>query len=237
MAVVAGVDGCRTGWFVVLTDTACPEDLRWKRVDRFSEVLCGADAPQIIAIDVPIGLLSAARRGSRTCDQKARATLRAPRASSVFPPPVRGAINQRDYAAACAANRASSPANIGISSQCFGIVPKIREIDDLMSPELEDRVWEIHPELCFWKMAGGHPMRHNKSKSAGREERLACLVAHGLTAITNAFGERPSGVQKDDILDAAAACWTALRIHAGEAKGISGAEERDDKGLRMEMWV
>ena len=76
MAVVAGVDGCTTGWFVVLADTDHPEDLRWKRVDHFAVLLAAAERPEVIAIDVPIGLLSAARRGSRTCDQKARAALR-----------------------------------------------------------------------------------------------------------------------------------------------------------------
>jgi len=237
MALVAGVDGCAKGWFVVLADTDHPEDLRWKRVDLFTELLVAGERPEIIAIDVPIGLLSAARRGGRTCDQKARAVLGTPRRNSVFSPPVRAALDHRDYVAACKENRASSKENMAISSQCFGFVPKIREVNSVMTSELQARVWEIHPELCFWKMAGDRPMQHSKKKPPGHKERLDCLATQGLGAITDALGQRPSGVQRDDILDAAVACWTSLRIHAKSAVGISGVEERDDKGLRMEMWM
>ena len=34
------------------------------------------------------------------------------------------------------------------------------------------------------------------------------------------FQNRPSGVAKDDLLDAAAAAWTALRLDKGEAQRV-----------------
>lgn len=53
------------------------------------------DDPALVAavIDVPIGLPEA---GPRTCDLEARRLLRAPRASSVFPAPLRSMLSAHD---------------------------------------------------------------------------------------------------------------------------------------------
>jgi predicted RNase H-like nuclease len=48
-----------------------------------------------------------------------------------------------------------------------------------------------------------------------------------------------SGVEKDDALDAGAACWTAGRIAAGTAERLpplSDEAPQDARGLRMEIW-
>ena len=41
----------------------------------------------------------------------------------------------------------------------------------------------------------------------------------------------------DDIIDAAAACWTAIRIHKGDAIRLPTLPERDANSLLMENWV
>jgi predicted RNase H-like nuclease len=46
---------------------------------------------------------------------------------------------------------------------------------------------------------------------------------------------RPSGVGKDDLLDAAAAAWTALRLHRGEARQVC-EPEHDGRGLAAGIW-
>jgi predicted RNase H-like nuclease len=50
---------------------------------------------------------------------------------------------------ACRRSRASAPHGKGISRQTFNILPKIREVNDLLRerPELRDLIREIHPEL------------------------------------------------------------------------------------------
>jgi predicted RNase H-like nuclease len=40
----------------------------------------------------------------------------------------------------------------------------------------------------------------------------------------------------DDVLDAYALTWTALRIATGEARRLPSDPPRDRKGLRMEVW-
>lgn len=43
-------------------------------------------------------------------------------------------------------------------------------------------------------------------------------------------------VDYDDVIDAYAALWTALRIFDDQAKRIPKNPSTDSKGLRMEMW-
>jgi hypothetical protein len=45
-----------------------------------------------------------------------------------------------------------------------------------MMPELQQRIFEVHPEVCFWKLAG-RPLANSKRKAAGFEERWTLLSA------------------------------------------------------------
>jgi predicted RNase H-like nuclease len=128
-----------------------------------------------------------------------------------------------------------------VSKQCFHLFPKIREIDRLMTPELEDRVYEAHPELGFWRLNGGRPMalpKKVKSRPSppGFAERSGLLVRHGYDP---AFLDQPlpRGVGRDDLIDAALLALTAARIARGEAESFPALPERDGKGLRMAIWA
>lgn len=236
MAVIAGVDGCLAGWIVVQQDTETGR-LSWCMAPDFLSVLDVTRGAGIVAVDIPIGLLDEAVPGGRSCDTAARALLGPKRASSVFPPPVRAALDCQTYPQALQANRSSSSAGIGISKQCFAILSKIRELDRVMTPELQRKILEIHPELCFYAMNGGRAIPESKKKTDGKAVRLELLQE-------NAFGSFPaeaiqtitSGVESDDILDACAACWTAGRILSGTAVCIPPLPARDSRGLKMEMW-
>jgi len=87
---VAGVDGCRAGWVVVLRDRMVGTHLA-RVVPNFHAVLALPEAPAVIAVDVPIGLLATASAGGRACEVLARQLLRT-RASSVFSAPTRAAL-------------------------------------------------------------------------------------------------------------------------------------------------
>lgn len=232
---VAGVDGCRSGWFVVFWDLE-RDQISWDVFQSFGEVISSRLTPSVIAVDVPIGLLEAAEAGGRECDRSARKLLGSPRASSVFSPPVRPALEATCYADACTLSRTSSPAKIALSQQCYAIIPKIREVDELMTPALQDRVKEVHPELSFQAMAGGAVTLFPKKRRGGFRERVDLLHAHGMERALTALDEFPrSRVQRDDILDATAACWSARRILLGKADRVAGPH-RDAKGIMMEIW-
>ena len=100
-----------------------------RRVDDLSGIIADLDSGRLgaVAIDIPIGLPD---EGSRRCDLEARKLI-GPRRSSVFPAPFRsvlGALTYEDAAARCRAVSGKS-----LSLQAFGILPKIAEVDRLMT--------------------------------------------------------------------------------------------------------
>ncbi len=219
---VAGVDGCRAGWV-------------WFRVDvpSLATSVEVADLPQrlrdrpdglaSIAIDIPIGLLD----GTRACDTAARKLLGQPRGSSVFPSPCRATIQVASYGDACDANQLYTGRKI--SRQTWGIAPKIKQVDDAITTECQEWVFEVHPEVSFWAMNGGRPMRYGKKSRDGRLERLA-LLRRVFPSIDAHVAQRPARVGADDLLDAAAAAWSARRKWQGIAGQVCDAEQ-NERGL------
>jgi predicted RNase H-like nuclease len=225
--VVAGVDGCKAGWIAFQVDIATGSssieliDLPGILQQRPSNLAC-------LCIDIPIGLLD----GSRACDSAARQLLGWPRRNSVFAPPCREALSAKGYSDACTVK--SRVTTKKISQQAWGIAPKIRQVDDAIRTECQDWVYEVHPEVSFWAMAGKHPMEHRKKLQTGHNERLT-LLRSVFDQIDGLLADHPSGVGKDDLLDAAAAAWSALRIARGAGQRVSEDQE-DPLGLRACIW-
>lgn len=236
---VAGVDGCGAGWVVVLRDRIAGTHLA-RVVPDFPGVLALPEAPAVIAIDVPIGLLATANAGGRACEVLARQLLRT-RASSVFSAPTRAALAAfragSGYQAVSTANRGGITTAPGLSRQTFGILPKIDEVDAALSSPSQGVVREVHPELCFSEANAGTPMTYSKKTADGRTERMKLLESLGFASPLHLLGARlPKGVKSDDLLDACIACWTAERIEVGSAIVTPTTPRIDARGLRMELW-
>jgi predicted RNase H-like nuclease len=231
MSRVVGVDGCREGWVVVVREPGGPPSVRIEGDLRF---VVHEEEAAVVAIDIPIGLLDAAVPGGRECERLARHYL-SPRGSSVFSSPVRACFGASNHAEASERSRRSSPHGLGISRQCWSIADKIAEVDRLMTPDLQARVVEVHPEVSFAAMNGDRPLAHSKKKREGREERAALLARHWGGAILNLAIERRHGAKPDDVLDAMAAAWTAERVRDGKAQAVPEAAVLDARGLRMQI--
>jgi predicted RNase H-like nuclease len=227
----------------VLWDTAGAAAPRLSLCSDFEHVLALDEAPEIIAVDMPIGLPDIQPAGGRPPCVALRKVL-GDRRSSVFTVPSRAAVMAEDYAQACRINVENSEQGRKVSKQCFMIFPKIREIDALMTPALQARVFEVHPEGAFWAMNGCRPVPlPKKVKSRPDPDGLAfrrqLLMKQGFREDflgQDAFRRYQAG--PDDFLDACAAAWTAARILRGEA--IRFPEEEppcDAKGLRAEIWA
>lgn len=231
--LVAGIDGCRIGW-VVATANLAPgvEDFQLQVLPTFKDVVELLPHIDVIAVDIPIGLLDRAERGGRLVDRLARQRLPG-RTSSVFSAPIRPVLSASTYAEALRLTRASSPDGVGFSKQGWAIVPKIREVDEVRAASGEGRIFEVHPEVCFAAMSG-RPMSHNKKNAPGREERLGALRT-GLIVLDDSR-IRVRGAAADDVIDACAALWTAARIARGEAKRLPDSPPRDSRNQPMEMW-
>ncbi|MEP1574748.1 DUF429 domain-containing protein [Roseibium album] len=237
---LAGVDGCKAGWAAVIRNLADPASIRLEIVPDFESLVNFSPSLGIIAVDMPIGLPDFISPGGRGPEKAARMHL-GDRQSSVFAVPSRVAVYETDYSDACSSAFRTSEPPRKVSKQCFFLFPKIREIDALMTLDLEKRVYEVHPELAFWRLNGEREMSlpkkvKSRANPEGLDQRRDLLVRNGLP---KEFLDQPppKGCGRDDLLDAAANSLIAERIHLGLAAPFPEFPRRDDRGLRMAIWA
>lgn len=237
---VAGVDGCRAGWVAVIRNLSDPGDIRIRLFPAFAELLAFEPSITIIAVDMPIGLPDFIGPDGRGPEKAVRRHL-GMRQSSVFSVPSRAAVYEEDYLMACETALKTSEPPRKVSKQCFYLFPKIREIDALMTPALEARVHEVHPELAFWRLNGETAMSlpkkvKSRANAEGLDQRRDLLVKHGLPA---SFLDQPPPRKcgRDDLLDAAANSLIAERVLRGVAEPFPSEPKQDVRGLRMAIWA
>jgi predicted RNase H-like nuclease len=226
---VVGVDGCKGGWVAMVWDTG-----QRAIVPEIHATLAGLldthEDAGAIGIDVPIGLSST---GTRRCDIEARRRLGI-RRSSVFPPPVYEILDAQTHGDAVL--RSKALIGRGVSIQAFSIFAKIKEANDTVTADIQDRVFEVHPEVSFWALAR-RPMVYAKKDELGYDERRTLLedaTSLRLPTRKDAFSwARPA--KPDDLLDAIAAAWTAKRVVEGTAGTLMEEHELDNRNLRMEI--
>jgi predicted RNase H-like nuclease len=180
-------------------------------VAGFPEAAC-------VGVDMPIGLPEA---GERTADTEARAFVGA-RRSSVFMTPPAAMLAADSYAAAnvLAVQRSEK----GISQQAWGLRENIGRVAAVAA--VDPRLIEVHPEVSFAALAGGH-MRAAKTTWNGQMDRRAALARAGVV-LPDDLGEA-GVVPVADVLDAAAVAWSARRFAAGEARSFPAAASPGDR--------
>jgi predicted RNase H-like nuclease len=222
--IYVGVDGYRKGWVAVRVDGETRELAFYSTI---AELL--ATKFDSAAIDMPIGLPS---RGERACDLAARAMLK-PHASRVFT----GARRRLwDFPSHAEANRAlRARGEKGISIQLWHIGPKICELDAAMTPRLQARIREAHPELVFLRLNGGAPLP-SKHTDEGLRLRGRLLRAEGFRELDRWLDRDRigSGARRDDIVDAC-----ALAVAARDFRLLNvlprGRAKTDGRGLTMQI--
>jgi predicted RNase H-like nuclease len=215
MVPVAGVDGCTTGWVIVTAGQAIV------RRD-FRAVVEALPEDAVIGVDMPVGLLDRWTPGGRACDRAARASLTTKR-SSVFSAPPRAAFGARTLADAQARG-------CRMTIYSLAIMRKVQDVDSVITPRLQKRIFEVHPELSFMAMNRGRPLGARKKERAGRDERYRLLCEAGIHVPS-----LPTGAAPDDVFDACAAAWSAKRLAHGRGRRVPDPAPRDRRGLRMEI--
>lgn len=180
----------------------------------------------VVAVDIPLGLTE---EGWRECDRLARKLLKGA-AHKVFPIPPRAVVETEDYAAANAECKRST--GQGSTRQSHALFTRIREADRLRDAH-GGRLHEVHPELSFQVMAG-RPLEFSKKTWAGQTNRRKALAAVGVE-LPDDLGEA-GRVPVDDVLDAAAAAWSAHRIARGVAVRSPERRQSDGRGRPIEIW-
>ncbi len=131
MSVIAGIDGCSEGWLCVARDLGL-DRFEARVLAGISEIAAFTPRPDIVMLDIPIGL---ARSGPRQCDLEARKLLGRPRSSSVFPAPIRPCLTATSYDDACAIRMCTEGKKI--SRQAWAIMGKVREVDTFLRANLD----------------------------------------------------------------------------------------------------
>ena len=179
-----------------------------------------------IGIDMPIGLPNLG--GTRKADIEARAIL-GRRWSSVFMTPSDAEFDAETHAAAViVAREAGHPA---MSAQAWGLRQSIRDVSAVAATD--QRIYEVHPEVSFAAM-GDEPPRWAKASWNGVALRLALLRAQGIALPEQIEEAGIAGVA--DVLDAAAAAWSADRIAQGAARSFPDPPETIG-GRSIAIWA
>ena len=227
---VLGVDGCKAGWVGVLVRPEGPTSLHVaSKVVAMVEQIRGEIELGVVAIDIPIGLPDSSVRAA---DRLVRAELGG-KASSVFVTAPRQAYLAADYAAARTVSVAVSDSGTSLSAQAWGLAPKILEVDEWVRSRPSVAVIEAHPELSFARL-NGEPVYVKKKTAEGAAVRRGLLHRAGLTVPSLYPG---MGVAEDDLLDACAAAWTAVRYAEGRAESFPSPPERFSDGIAAAIWV
>jgi predicted RNase H-like nuclease len=230
IVAVIGLDACKTGWVAVVVDGTGFRDAfvvpGIREAERRGVTDYGATH---IVVDIPIGIPDSS---SRAADTQARRFI-APRGSSVFPTPVRAALEAETYAEARIASLAACGKSL--SAQAYAIRERILDVDaHLESARIP--VLEGHPEVSFREMAG-QGIVHPKKTFAGMSLRHQLLADEGILV---PFGLESTlrGAAADDVLDAAAMAWTARRVAQGVADRFPpGTDaERFSDGVDSAIW-
>lgn len=229
---VAGVDGCKAGWVVCHSKGG---RIRFDLAPTFKDVFKIGDF-KLVAVDMPIGFSAEAEDGGRECERALREILGPKRRSSVFPSPCRPTLaavyrgsdkeeRKRHYEMACRINRENSIGKPkGIPLQTFAILPKICEVDAFLRSGPATQVFEAHPEFAFALMSRtGHPkpIARSKASAAGLAIRIGRLKRQRIDldpAWRDSFRTKDAG--PDDLLDAAACYWTAVRLDEKRAETL-----------------
>ncbi|WP_240414259.1 DUF429 domain-containing protein [Paenibacillus periandrae] len=229
-----GIDGCKAGWMAVTLST---EGIWTTKVhEELDELWREYGDAKLLLIDMPIGLPSC-ENGVRTCDQEARQLLRPRRASSIFSAPIRELLDAASYSDANTLSKQLT--SRGLSKQAWYIIPKIRELDQLLqnNPIAPKKLRESHPELCF-TMLSGAPMLHNKQTEPGYCERillLEILYPQARMIIEQTMAAYPrKAVARDDIVDALVLAVSAL-LSSDNILAVPLSMERDATGLPMQI--
>lgn len=224
---VLGLDGCSGGWVGVVWDGDSQVEVVRAGLEQLEGLIDSIDRLAGVGIDVPIGT----EQGRfRSVDAEAKKLLRErcghARASSVFPTPPRAVLTTEPHPQATAL--CSKLTGRGISQQSYALRHRILYVEGV-ADRLGELVFEVHPEVSFSEMGGpGGPVFGKRSWN-GQTERRELLNNTGI-ALPEKIDDEPIGkLPVDDILDAAAAAWSAARVVGGRAESLPSGAKRSDR--------
>lgn len=219
---VVGIDAAgRHGWLGVVIDG---RGYQGARLGTPREIINWAEPVEIIGVDIPIGNVPG---GRRRADVEARRFV-GPRRAAVFSAPPAEVHNAGSLTEA---NETLTTIGApGMSAQAWSLIPRMIEVTPIADSDA--RIFEVHPEVSFCELAGEH-LAWTKKSWNGLLLRRRLLSEAGIS-LPDAIPEIGSAVA-DDVVDAAAAAWSARRIAIGTARSLPDPPE-EALGRRVAIW-
>lgn len=217
-----GIDSAgKLGWVGVLVDEG---GFVGAHLGSVRDIIDWAEPVAAVGVDIPIGGVA----GSvRQADVAARRFVGG-RSASVFAAPPAEVLSAASYVEA---NRILAARGAPmLSRQAWALVPKMVEAATVAGTD--QRVVEVHPEVSFCAM-GGAVLAWSKKSWNGLHLRRRLLADAGVV-LPDEIPE-VAGAAADDVVDAAAAAWSALRVAAGEAGCLPDPPERAGR-RRVAIW-
>jgi len=97
----------------------------------------------------------------------------------------------------------------------------------------DGRIIEVHPEVCFRAMKG-KPLDYSKHSWNGQAERRRLIACAGI--VLPDYIPDAGKVPPDDLLDAAAAAWTAWRVVRGKGEVLPSSAAGCGTNRRGVIW-
>jgi predicted RNase H-like nuclease len=213
---VIGVDWYKAGWVAVVLGS----EIRVTVGVDLAALIAGVDGVACVGVDMPIG---PPEKGTRESDLCARRFV-GKRRSSVFMTPPRAVLDAASYAAA---NERAVGLLDGkkISRQAWALRANIAAVAAVA--ERDARVVEVHPEVSFRAMHEAE-IAFAKTTWNGQALRRAALAAQGVVLPDRL--DEAGGVPPADVLDAAAAAWSARRHAREESRSLPDGWPRGRAG-------
>lgn len=229
--IVAGIDGCKKGWIMIKSSSG---DYSFDVYKNIFDMAADNEDLERILIDIPIGLSS--RKIKRTVEKELKKELKY-KHSTVFNPPCREALFQKDYVSVKKKNIEIEGKSLSIQS--YNISNKIRELDEFWQSKPETEIIESHPELCFKYLNKGEIVLSKKSTLVGLNERIKILATHEKKT-KNLFkiienNTLRKDVKRDDIVDALCLCLVNKLGGKNDLSFIEDDNKIDENGIEMRI--
>jgi len=231
--MIAGIDGCKGGWFVTKSESwPCREAPLLAICANIVSALEFVGDSRMVVIDIPIGIPSGAK--VRDCDLEAREMLDQG-STRVFMAPPRETLTAKTADEFQELHLLHRGKKAGYP--VWGFLSKLKEVDRVITADLQTRIREFHPELAWGRAAG--KLLESKHDTTGLSQRLEILrsSACGLEDVLGWKKKVGKAAAIDDFLDA----LIGLSVAADALKGKTfrvphQSTESDARGLSMEIW-
>lgn len=162
MSTVLGVDWAGEHWLCLehRPDSAVPHPETYESITELWEAYDDGHDIDRLCIDIPIGLPFGPNE--RAVDKQCRSHLT--RKSTVFRVPIREALEADTPEEVNRKSRAGTQTEetdgVGVQPPAYAIRKQILEVNNFVDEHAQDttdKLYEVHPELCFKTLSGSPP--------------------------------------------------------------------------------